>query len=194
MFQLLFQQFFSVSYLRLYGIFFWRGEKIVYFISNPGNSAPNLRQSVPYLSSCPSASSENDWDFQFCGTWHHGGRPRSLSVNVSTGCEGIAVSANQSSLSISGKLTSQCNHSRVISLTDKDELNSAESHFCLYWEPFYDQLKLQVKDGRFLLPREWNDAGGFMPDLFAAVRREEPHSVPARQPAGLLLHRSVTWQ
>ncbi|XP_029701880.1 adhesion G-protein coupled receptor G5-like [Takifugu rubripes] len=89
------------------------------------------------------ASCENDWDFQFCGTWRHGGRPRTLGVNVSPGCNGIAVSANQSSLSIRGEITSQCRHSRVIPLTDTDELNSAESHFCLYWEPFYDQLKLQ---------------------------------------------------
>lgn len=132
--------------------FVLEGEKIVYFNSNPGNSAPNLRQSEPYLSLCPSASCENDWDFQFCGTWRHGGRPRSLSVDVSPGCNGIAVSANQSSLSISGDITSQCRRSSVIPLSDKDQLNSAESHFCLYWEPFFDQLKLQVKDGGFLLP------------------------------------------
>lgn len=131
---------------------FLEGEKIVYFDSNPGNSAPNSRQCVPYLPLCPSASCENDWDFQFCGTWRHGGCPRTLSVNVSHGCNGIAVSANQSSLSISGEITSQCRRSSVIPLPDKDELNSAESHFCLYWEPFFDQLKLQVEDGRFLLP------------------------------------------
>lgn len=158
MFQQLFQQslfYFSLAnqhffcfLLEIRCCFFLEGEKIVYFIS----FSPNLRQSVPYLSLCPSASCENDWDFQFCGTWRHGGRPRTLGVNVSPGCHGIAVSANRSSLSIWGEITSQCRHSRVIPLTDTDELNSAESHFCLYWEPFYDQLKLQVKDGRFLLP------------------------------------------
>lgn len=137
---------------------------------------------MPYLSLCPSASCENDWDFQFCGSWRHGGRPRTLSVNVSPGCNGIAVSANQSSLSIRGEITSQCRHSGVIPLTDKDELNSAESHFCLYWEPFFDQLKLQVKDGRFL-----HDAGGFMCDvgLFSSFccSSEERTSLCAGPPA-----------
>lgn len=121
-----------------------------------GNKA-NLTQSVLCLSLCPSASCENDWDFQFCGTWRHGGGSRNLHVNISPGCNAISVSANQSSLSISGAITAQCRRSSVIHLPDGVGINSAESRFCLYWEPFYDQMKFQVKDSRFLLLWKWND-------------------------------------
>lgn len=92
-----------------------------------------------------SASNENDLDFTFCGTWRHGNGSLSLTVNISTGCNGISASANGSSLSIDGQITAQCSRSDVIHLTKQLGLESAEeSHFCLYWEPLLDQLKLQV--------------------------------------------------
>lgn len=128
------------------------------FISDQSGSKASLTQSVLYLSLCLSASGENDWDFQFCGTWRHGGGSRSLQVNLSPGCNGISVSASQSSLSISGEITAKCRRSSVINLSAKADLGPAESHFCLYWEPFYDQMKFQVKDRGFLRLRKWNDA------------------------------------
>uniref|UniRef100_H3CXP5 Adhesion G protein-coupled receptor G1 n=1 Tax=Tetraodon nigroviridis TaxID=99883 RepID=H3CXP5_TETNG len=88
-------------------------------------------------------SCENDWDFQFCGTWRHGGGSRSLHVNISTGCKDISISANQTTLSISGEIAAQCKRSSVILLTDSAGIHSTESRFCLYWEPFYDQMKFQ---------------------------------------------------
>ncbi|KAM4593519.1 adhesion G protein-coupled receptor G3-like [Odontesthes bonariensis] len=89
-------------------------------------------------------SSENDLYLKFCGTWRHGKNALNLNVNLSTGCGGISISANESSLSINGKITAQCARSDVIPL-NKFGLNSeVDSDFCLYWEPLLDQLKLKV--------------------------------------------------
>lgn len=108
---------------------------------------PNMKPSfiVVCLLLSPSASSENDWDLNFCGTWRHGKGSLSLTVDISTGCNGISISANRSSLSIDGQITAHCRHSDVIHLTKQFGLDSAEeSNFCLYWEPLLDQLTLQV--------------------------------------------------
>uniref|UniRef100_A0A3B4GIW9 G-protein coupled receptor 126-like n=1 Tax=Pundamilia nyererei TaxID=303518 RepID=A0A3B4GIW9_9CICH len=59
-------------------------------------------------------SSDNDLDWNFCGTWHHGNNPLSLNLNISTGCKGISISANESFLSINGQITAQCRRSEVI--------------------------------------------------------------------------------
>lgn len=91
-----------------------------------------------------SGSSENDVDTNFCGTWRHGNRSLSLIVNLSTGCKGISVSANESSLSIDGQITAKCRRSEVIPLKQFGLDPSEDSNFCLYWEPLLDQLKLEV--------------------------------------------------
>ncbi|XP_038557643.1 adhesion G-protein coupled receptor G1 isoform X1 [Micropterus salmoides] len=96
-------------------------------------------------------SSENDLYLNFCGTWLHGDGSLSLNVDLSTGCNGISVSANRSSLSINGQITAQCKRSEVISL-EKFGLDSEEkSHFCLYWEPLLDQLKLEIRGNNLTL-------------------------------------------
>ncbi|XP_042273108.1 adhesion G-protein coupled receptor G1 isoform X2 [Thunnus maccoyii] len=94
-------------------------------------------------------SSENDWDF--CGTWRHGSGSLSLNINLSTGCNQILISANESSLSISGQITAQCARSEVILLNQYGLDSRGESHFCLYWEPLRDQMKLQVGGENFIL-------------------------------------------
>ncbi|XP_073320070.1 uncharacterized protein [Pagrus major] len=91
-----------------------------------------------------SSGSSEDPDFNFCGTWLHGKGSLSVNVNLTPGCNGISISANESSLSIDGQITAKCKWSDVIPL-DKFGLDSSkDSYFCLYWEPLLDQLKLQV--------------------------------------------------
>ncbi|XP_041799382.1 adhesion G-protein coupled receptor G5-like [Chelmon rostratus] len=90
-------------------------------------------------------SSENDLDLNFCGIWRHGKGSLSLAVNLSTGCKGISISANTSSLSIDGQITAQCRRSDVIPLKQFGFDSAGDSNFCLYWEPLLDQLKLQIK-------------------------------------------------
>lgn len=92
----------------------------------------------------PVVSSENDLDLNFCGIWRHSKDPLSLSVNLTTGCKNISVSANGNTLSIDGQITAQCRRSDVISLNHFLPNSVEESSFCLYWEPLLDQLKLQV--------------------------------------------------
>ncbi|KAM7014938.1 adhesion G-protein coupled receptor G1, partial [Tautogolabrus adspersus] len=88
-------------------------------------------------------------DLIFCGTWRHGKGPLSLNLNLSTGCDGILISANMSSMSIDGQITAMCTQSKVIPL---DQAGSKlESYFCLYWEPLQDQLKLQFRGKTFAL-------------------------------------------
>lgn len=66
-------------------------------------------------------------------------------VNISTGCNGISVSASSSALSINGEVTAQCMRSDVIHLAKHFGFDSKEeSNFCLFWEPLLDQMKLQV--------------------------------------------------
>ncbi|KAM7423618.1 hypothetical protein PAMA_000121 [Pampus argenteus] len=89
-------------------------------------------------------SSENDRDWDFCGTWRHGRGPLSLNINLSIGCSNILVSANESSLSISGQITAHCTRSDVLPLNQYGLDSEEDSHFCLYWEPLLDQMKLQV--------------------------------------------------
>ncbi|XP_070764948.1 adhesion G-protein coupled receptor G1 [Enoplosus armatus] len=105
----------------------------------------NLRLVFALIVLLSAASSENDRDLDFCGTWRHGQGPLSLSVNLSTGCDGISISADRSSLSIDGRITAQCRRSEVISLERLGLDSVKDSDFCLYWEPLLDQLKLQVR-------------------------------------------------
>ncbi|XP_074516580.1 adhesion G-protein coupled receptor G1 [Sebastes fasciatus] len=103
----------------------------------------NLRFAFILIILFSRGSSENDTDLKFCGTWRHGKAPLSLNVNLSPGCSNISISANQSSLSINGKITAQCKRSDVIPL-EQFGLDSEETPFCLYWEPLLDQLQLEV--------------------------------------------------
>ncbi|XP_068455523.1 adhesion G-protein coupled receptor G1 isoform X2 [Clinocottus analis] len=104
----------------------------------------DLRGLLVFLIFLSTGSSENDTDLSFCGTWRHGGGPLSLNVNLSTGCSGISISADHSSLSVNGLITAQCRRSQVIPLQQLGLDALQETAFCLYWEPLLDQLKLQV--------------------------------------------------
>ncbi|KAM3625819.1 uncharacterized protein V6R79_018101 [Siganus canaliculatus] len=97
----------------------------------------------------PAASSENDLNLTFCGTWRHDTGPLSVNVDLSPGCSGMSVSANESALSIDGKITAHCQRSDVIPLSWSD--STEESHFCLHWEPLLDQLKLEIHKQSLIL-------------------------------------------
>ncbi|XP_028297761.1 adhesion G-protein coupled receptor G5-like isoform X2 [Gouania willdenowi] len=94
--------------------------------------------------------SENDLYFNFCGTWCHGKTALNLNINLSTGCDGISISANRSTLFIDGAITAQCRMTEVIPLNQFGVDLEVDTHFCLYWEPLLDQLKLQI-GGRNLI-------------------------------------------
>ncbi|MEQ2224260.1 hypothetical protein ILYODFUR_005674 [Ilyodon furcidens] len=96
-------------------------------------------------------SSEHDLFLRFCGTWRHGRNPLSLNINVSKGCAGISVSANESSLSVHGSITAGCQRFNEIPL-DKYGFHSEEdTDFCLQWEPLLDQLMLEVGETNLIL-------------------------------------------
>lgn len=94
-------------------------------------------------------SSDNDLDWNFCGTWHHGNNPLSLNLNISTGCKGISISANESFLSINGQITAQCRRSEVITFKHLGYESGGDIKFCLDWEPLLDLLMLTVSDNNF---------------------------------------------
>lgn len=62
-----------------------------------------------------------------------------MNVNLSEGCDGVVISADNGSLSIHGQITAHCRYTNVFQVTAEEE-----SSFCLYWEPLLDQLNLQV--------------------------------------------------
>ncbi|XP_076011838.1 adhesion G-protein coupled receptor G1-like [Genypterus blacodes] len=91
------------------------------------------------------ASAENDRDFKFCGTWRHGNNSLSVNADLSPGCKRILISANKTSLSVKGQITAQCTHGpKEIPLKRSEHGSAGQSNFCLYWEPLFDQLVLQV--------------------------------------------------
>ncbi|KAM8895383.1 adhesion G-protein coupled receptor G5-like [Spinachia spinachia] len=104
----------------------------------------DLRAALVFLLLFSTGSSDNDLNTSFCGTWRHDSGALSLSVNLSTGCSEISISAGRSSLSIHGQITARCNRSEVIPLKQLGLDSQEETAFCLYWEPLLDQLKLQV--------------------------------------------------
>uniref|UniRef100_A0A3Q3WY58 Uncharacterized protein n=1 Tax=Mola mola TaxID=94237 RepID=A0A3Q3WY58_MOLML len=122
---------------------------------------------------------ENDLDLDFCGTWRHGRVSLRLAVDISTGCNGISISANRSTLSINGQMSAQCRWSDVIHLTDQFGFDSAEeSNFCLHWEPLLDQLKLQLRGKNFTLCWPVSLQGSCCTDLsFGPNTPEAPYGI-----------------
>uniref|UniRef100_A0A3B4ACT3 Uncharacterized protein n=1 Tax=Periophthalmus magnuspinnatus TaxID=409849 RepID=A0A3B4ACT3_9GOBI len=94
-------------------------------------------------------TSSDDRNLKFCGTWHHGKGPLWLNVNLTTGCDRIVVSANQTALSVMGKITAQCTSLDTVPLTHIKPTEE-RTDFCVYWEPLLDQLKLKI--GKEVLP------------------------------------------
>ncbi|XP_021462713.2 adhesion G-protein coupled receptor G5 [Oncorhynchus mykiss] len=89
-----------------------------------------------------SGSGENDRNFKMCGTWRHGNGKLTLAHDFKRGCGHITISANESSLSIHGQITAQCQNSSVIELGPSPE--ARERPFCMYWEPLLDHLWVEV--------------------------------------------------
>lgn len=136
---------------RFYLYLQWRC--ILIYFPKPWWKSKLWATSCPCLPPRPPASSENDRDFKFCGIWRHGNNPLSVNYDLSPGCEGISISANETSLSVKGQITVQCEQqSEVILLNQFEHRSAGQSHFCLYWEPLFDQLLLEVsqkeKDAR----------------------------------------------
>ncbi|KAL3992629.1 large subunit ribosomal protein L21 [Sarotherodon galilaeus] len=94
---------------------------------------------------------QNDLDWNFCGTWRHGNNPLSLNLNISTGCKGISISANESFLSINGQITAQCRRSEVSNFKHLGLESAGDIKFCLDWEPLLDLLMLTVGEKNFIL-------------------------------------------
>ncbi|XP_049573044.1 adhesion G-protein coupled receptor G1 isoform X2 [Syngnathus scovelli] len=92
-----------------------------------------------------------DRDLHFCGIWRHGQRPLILSFDILPGCGEISIAANESSLNVRGGIAAQCQHSGTYRLDRQTFHEDGETHFCLYWEPLQDQLKLQVGWRNFTL-------------------------------------------
>ncbi|KAG1931492.1 adhesion G-protein coupled receptor G1 [Pimephales promelas] len=88
------------------------------------------------------ATLENDRDFKMCGIWRHGNASRNLKYDLRTGCEKIEISANESTLSIRGRITAKCTGSSSIDLDSNAPQN--QSHFCVFWEPLLDLLIVEV--------------------------------------------------
>ncbi|KAL1007072.1 hypothetical protein UPYG_G00081490 [Umbra pygmaea] len=94
-------------------------------------------------------SGEYDRYFQLCGTWRHGNKQLTLSHDIKRGCGNIIISANESSLSIQGQITAQCENNSVFNLGLGPE--AKESHFCVYWEPLLDQMLVEVNKWNYTL-------------------------------------------
>ncbi|XP_007560786.1 adhesion G-protein coupled receptor G1 [Poecilia formosa] len=101
------------------------------------------------ISLLSAGSSEHDLFLEFCGKWRHGNKPLNVDIDVSPGCEGLSVSANESSLFVRGKITAECNRTQVISL-DKYVIDP-DMNFCLHWEPLLDQMMLKVGKRNLIL-------------------------------------------
>ncbi|XP_059366200.1 adhesion G-protein coupled receptor G5-like [Carassius carassius] len=97
------------------------------------------------------ASTENDSNFKMCGTWRHGNASRTLKYDLKTGCENIAISASESTLSIQGSITAKCTQSSSINLESNPLQN--QSQFCVFWEPLLDLLIVQVNGKKHTLCR-----------------------------------------
>lgn len=118
-------------------------------------------------------SSDNDLDWNFCGTWRHGNNPLSLNLNISTGCKGISVSANESFLSINGQITAQCRRSEVITFKHLGYESGEDIKFCLDWEPLLDQLMLAVGEKKLILCSPASLQGNCCTDLSNGPNTQE---------------------
>ncbi|XP_047187488.1 adhesion G-protein coupled receptor G5 isoform X1 [Scophthalmus maximus] len=141
----------------------------------------SLRVVFTFILLLATGSSENDQSLTFCGTWRHGRAPwrpserLRLGVNLSPGCNGISISANESTLSVDGQITAQCQRQDVIQLHQFGLDSGEESHFCLYWEPLVDQLKLQVGGKNLTLCWPSRLQGSCCTDLSQGPNEPEAH-------------------
>lgn len=92
------------------------------------------------------AATDGDRDFKMCGWWLHNGSSQSLDIDLMTGCTGINISANASTLSIRGSITAQCVQSKVLHL---EASQGFPSNFCVFWEPLLDQMMVELNGKNF---------------------------------------------
>ncbi|XP_059927742.1 adhesion G-protein coupled receptor G5-like isoform X2 [Gadus macrocephalus] len=96
------------------------------------------------LVGCSIGSCTDDKNFKFCGSWRHGNNNHTLNYDLSPGCKNFAVSANDSTLSVVGQITSQCTKSGSKSL--KIDSVALWTKFCVHWEPLKDHLWLELPE------------------------------------------------
>ncbi|KAJ8358988.1 hypothetical protein SKAU_G00155130 [Synaphobranchus kaupii] len=91
-----------------------------------------------------------DLDLEMCGTWIHG-KSRNLWFDVRRGCENVTIAANETTLSVQGKITADCENSSTIPLPGT--LRDGESPFCVFWDPLLDRLQVDIDGGIHTLCR-----------------------------------------
>ncbi|XP_061602645.1 adhesion G protein-coupled receptor G3-like [Cololabis saira] len=106
--------------------------------------ADNLKTLLFLIVLLSPGSIEYDLFFNFCGTWRHGNGPLRLEVKLTPGCRGLSFAANESVLSVRGRLTAECNTDKVIELHEFGLHPEKDVGFCVYWEPLLDQFKMEV--------------------------------------------------
>lgn len=85
---------------------------------------------------------ENDRDFKMCGKWIHKDGPLKLAANVTTGCAGVNISADDSTLLIQASITRQCTNNTNTDL--EKPFNVSVSNFCVFWDPLLDLLIVEI--------------------------------------------------
>ncbi|XP_005166446.1 adhesion G-protein coupled receptor G1 isoform X1 [Danio rerio] len=113
-------------------------------------------------------ATDNDRDFKMCGKWLHGIAPQNLEYDLKTGCERIEISANESTLSIQGRITAKCTQSSSIQLDSNPHQN--QSHFCVFWEPLLDLLIVEVNGKNHTLCKPNGLQGTCCTDLSQGVQ------------------------
>ncbi|XP_062869485.1 adhesion G-protein coupled receptor G1-like [Trichomycterus rosablanca] len=93
-------------------------------------------------------ATENDRDFKMCGTWVHRNGPLKLAANVTTGCAGVNISADDSTLLIQASITGRCETDRNIALENTSKISS---HFCVFWDPLLDFLMVEINRRNYTL-------------------------------------------
>ncbi|XP_061100229.1 adhesion G protein-coupled receptor G3-like [Conger conger] len=85
-------------------------------------------------------------DLQMCGEWIHG-KSRNVWFDVGKGCGNITIAANETTLSIQGDITGNCENSSTIPLP----VAGGKSLFCVFWEPLLDLLEVNLGDRNYTL-------------------------------------------
>ncbi|KAG5270334.1 hypothetical protein AALO_G00191470 [Alosa alosa] len=100
--------------------------------------------------------SESDLDFKMCGTWLHGTGHRILKYALTKGCgspniSALNISANKTTLSITGTITAS--HESVGQIQLNDTTWGDSSPFCVLWEPLVDRLRVEVNGRNYTVLR-----------------------------------------
>ncbi|KAJ8247347.1 hypothetical protein GJAV_G00245240 [Gymnothorax javanicus] len=105
------------------------------------NKSRGVLKLAVFLAVLGQGASKSTMDLEMCGMWKHG-KSRDLWFDVGSGCEEIKIAANETTLSIKGKITGNCSNASMISLPQTD---APQSKFCVYWEPLLDLLQVEIE-------------------------------------------------